>query len=171
MATIKTIIDINPDECLLFCCDIQQIFLKHIFNMDSILYNAQVMNKVSSVFKIPIIATEMAPEKLGKMVPEIKKNLPKDALVFAKTKFSMFTEELQNVMKEKFSERKTIILYGIESHIPVIQTAFDALKKGYNLIVIANGISSQTNFDRLVTIKQLHSLGVRLVSTESLVFE
>lgn len=84
----------------------------------------------------------------------------------------MFTEEVKAALAENYKDRSTIILYGIESHICVLQTAIDAIKLGYKVVLISNGVSSQLEFDRSIAINQLNGAnGLRLVSTEGLIFE
>lgn len=63
--------------------------------------------------------------------------------------FSMMTDEVREALA-KIPERKDIILYGIETHVCVQQTALDALAMGYNVHVLADGCSSQREFDRSV---------------------
>lgn len=128
------------------------------------------MNQVARVFEVPMIATEQYPEKLGQIVPEIKDNLPRLQVVYEKTMFSMMTEEVKKSLAMQ-PERHNIILYGIETHVCVQQTAMDALEMGYNVHVLVDGVSSQRALDRSVAIKKMSDLGVSLTTTESIIFE
>ena len=50
-------------------------------------------------------------------------------------------------------ERKTIVLFGIEAHVCVQQTALDLLETGYEVHVLVDGVSSQRALDRAVALK------------------
>lgn len=50
-------------------------------------------------------------------------------------------------------ERRTIVLYGIEAHVCVQQTALDLLETGYDVHVLVDGVSSQRALDRAVALK------------------
>jgi nicotinamidase-related amidase len=57
------------------------------------------------------------------------------------TRFSMWTDKVQTVMKET-PLRKTVIIFGIESHVCVLQTTLDLLEDDYRVVVLADGVSS-----------------------------
>lgn len=128
------------------------------------------MNQVARIFEVPMIVTEQYPEKLGQIVPEIKDNLPRLQVVYEKTMFSMMTEEVKKSLAMQ-PERHNIILYGIETHVCVQQTAMDALEMGYNVHVLVDGVSSQRALDRTVAIKKMSDYGVSMTTTESIIFE
>lgn len=50
-------------------------------------------------------------------------------------------------------ERKTVVLFGIEAHVCVQQTALDLLETGYEVHVLVDGVSSQKPLDRAVALK------------------
>jgi isochorismate hydrolase len=84
--------------------------------------------------------------------------------------FSMMTEEVKKSLAMQ-PERHNIILYGIETHVCVQQTAMDALEMGYNVHVLVDGVSSQRALDRTVAIKKMSDYGVSMTTTESIIFE
>ena len=72
----------------IFCCDIQKVFVPLVFNMESVIYSAKVMNQVARIFDVPMIVTEQFPEKLGQIIPEVRDNLPRGQVVYNKSLFS-----------------------------------------------------------------------------------
>lgn len=61
-----------------------------------------------------------------------------------------------NQVKAKLAaapERKTVVLFGIEAHVCVQQTALDLLETGYEVHVLVDGVSSQKPLDRAVALK------------------
>lgn len=94
------------------------------------------------------------------------------APVFEKTQFSMLTEHVREYVHEAMMVRgsrlQRVVLFGIETHVCVLQTAMDLLEQGVDVHVVVDGVSSQRVLDRTVALSRLQSLGAFLTSTESL---
>lgn len=88
---------IKAESCWLFNCDIQKIFFNRIFNMESVMYSAMTMNTIAQVFDIPMVVTVQAANKLGGLVPELAKKLPKGTPIVRKTQFSMMTPDVMKI--------------------------------------------------------------------------
>jgi len=118
---------------------------------------------------LPIIATEQYPAGLGKTMPEIAALLPEGAPVVEKTSFSCFGEpafvaELQKRRVE------TLCLVGIEAHVCMQQTAFDALAQGYRTLVLADATRSRNPFDRDTALSLMLHNGIAVTTVESFLF-
>lgn len=55
----------------------------------------------ANILGLPIIATEQYPKALGSTVTELKDVLPASAPIIAKTRFSMITPEVHELLKQK----------------------------------------------------------------------
>jgi nicotinamidase-related amidase len=71
--------------------------------------------------------------------------------IFEKVKFSMFVPEVEKVLIDL--QIKSVILVGIEAHVCVFQTTLDLLERGYEVHVVADGVSSQRSYDRKTALK------------------
>jgi nicotinamidase-related amidase len=93
-----------------------------------------------------------------------------DITPIAKYTFSCFDND---DFKEKLKsmKRKQIILAGIETHICVFQTAFDLIKDGYAVQVIADCVSSRTKSNKKVGIQRMNQAGAVTTSCEMVLFE
>jgi len=158
------------NQTLLFQCDIQNIFKDKIWNMSSVVTVAKMMAQLSPALNIPLLVTEHNSERFGKTLPEIQEAYPKDLTIFEKAIFSMITDDVKNYLKQH-SDKKSIILYGIESHVCVQQTTFDLLEMGYDVHLLTDGISSQRQGDRTVALRRLEQAGAFLTTAESAIFE
>eukprot|EP01010_Urceolus_cornutus_P001372 NODE_1911_length_712_cov_236.693816_g1488_i0.p2 GENE.NODE_1911_length_712_cov_236.693816_g1488_i0~~NODE_1911_length_712_cov_236.693816_g1488_i0.p2 ORF type:complete len:211 (-),score=66.17 NODE_1911_length_712_cov_236.693816_g1488_i0:79-657(-) len=152
-----------------FLCDIQEKFVPKIYAVDSVVWVANYLAKASQVLECPLIVTEQYPKGLGKTYDEIK--LPEAARVFAKTKFSMVSPEVMNCLTESPERITDIVLFGIEAHVCIQQTAMDLLESGYNVHIAADGVSSQRQSDRMMALERLRQLGVYISTSESILFE
>lgn len=118
---------------------------------------------------LPLIATEQYPAGLGKTIPEVAALFPAGAPVLEKTAFSCFGEpafvaELQKRRVE------TLCLVGIETHVCMQQTAFDALAQGYQTLVLADATRSRNPFDRDSALSLMLHNGVAVTTVESFLF-
>merc|ERR1712083_294023 len=89
--------------------------------------------------------------------------------VFEKTRFSMCTNEFLAHLEGL--KRKAIVVFGVETHVCVQQTALDLLARGYQVHILADGVSSQRAFDREIAIERLRQAGAFITTAETVLFE
>ncbi|GAB5358217.1 hypothetical protein AAMO2058_000439000 [Amorphochlora amoebiformis] len=153
----------------ILCCDIQEVFRKHISYMPSVIHCSKWILQAGNELKMPIIYTEQAPKKLGGTVTELEEEL-KGAKRFEKTKFSMLTEEVVNSISD-LPDYNTWVLVGIESHVCVQQTCLGLRDLGHDVFVLADAVSSQKQGDRFTALQRMRQAGAVVTTTESAIFE
>ena len=67
--------------------------------------------------------------------------------------------------------RRQAILVGIETHVCIYQTAVDLVKAGYEVHVIADAVSSRSQFNYKAGLERMKVEGVILSTTELALFE
>jgi nicotinamidase-related amidase len=67
--------------------------------------------------------------------------------------------------------KKNIILFGIESHVCVLQTCLDLLASGKRPVVVEDCVSSRKANDKLIAIGRMKQEGAIITTMESLLFE
>ncbi len=158
---------INQKNAIFVMIDIQEKFVPVISDIDSIIKNSTILNKSAEILDIPQVVTEQYPKGLGKTINSIY--LSPKAKIFEKGGFSIFNEEIKNHLKSL--NKQILVLYGIEAHICLTQTALDALKNSYNVYFVADAVSSRNSFSKEIAFRRLEQAGVKLVTTEMLLFE
>lgn len=133
----------------------------------------QTMKKVIRGFQIlnlPIFVTEQYPEGLGPTIATLKCCLEDNQHYSSKTTFSCARD---SKIKEKIlsSEAKNWVLVGIEAHVCILQTAKDLLALNKNVIVLNDAISSRSIYDYSTAIAEMRDCGIRISSTETILFE
>ncbi len=132
--------------------------------------NIGLLIKAANFQQVPIFASEQYPQGLGALEPDIVKLLPANARTFEKTSFSCcaapgFNEELAA------SERKQIIITGMEAHICVTQTAMDLIADGYQVYIVVDAVCSQNRESYETSLTRLRVAGAIILDTESVLFE
>lgn len=80
----------------------------------------------------------------------------------------MCVPEVKELLKEL--GKKTVILFGVESHVCVTQTAFE-LMPDYNVVVLADGVSSMNYGEVGLALQRMRDAGAQIASSESVLFQ
>ena len=156
---------INNQESLLLVIDVQEK-LVNMLEGDEVKNNAVKIAKACGILEIPTVITEQYPKGLGSTIEEIKEALP-NAEYIEKTTFSALKED----EVKKFLSQKQVIIFGIETHICVLQTAMDLLSEGYEVFVVQNACGSRDEANKQAALRRLIHAGAQIVTTEMVLFE
>ncbi|MFQ5971243.1 MAG: hydrolase [Alphaproteobacteria bacterium] len=155
-------------SCLV-CVDVQERLLPAMAEPETVVANGRVLLQAASRLGVPVLATEQYPKGLGRIVENLMELVPEDSVV-EKVEFSCaanpeFHERLLNL------ERPQVVLFGIEAHVCVLQTALGLEAAGLAPYVVADAVSSRAAENRDLALGRLARAGVEAVSTEMVVFE
>lgn len=160
----------NCIEPALITVDLQERLVPTMYNSDEVVARASVLLRGAAELGVPVIATEQYPKGLGNTIPAISELLvPGQSSVVAKTSFSVFGEELFCEELKKLHPR-TLIFCGIETHVCVLHSVFDAIEAGYPVIVAADAVSSRKETEKLLALESVRQAGGWCLSTESVLF-
>ena len=148
--------------------DIQEAFRPYIHDMDEVIDNSVKMVKGSEILKIPLLVTEQYPKGLGRTIPEIE--LPDGIDPMEKLHFSSVgSEEFKRSLEEL--DVRSVVVFGIETHVCVLQTVLDLLEMGYEVHVVADAVSSRTKENREIGFERMRQSGAFIASTEMVLFQ
>lgn len=105
----------------------------------------------------------------GETYQEIVDYYPEGTKPIEKTLFSMMVPEIQEQLTN--SKVSTVVLYGIEAHVCIQQTALDLLEQGYHVFVLTDTLSASRELERSTAILRMTQAGVQMTTLESLLFE
>ncbi|XP_063704785.1 isochorismatase domain-containing protein 2 [Culicoides brevitarsis] len=159
---------LETKKTLFLLCDLQEKFRPGMKLFDPVVKNAAKLVQAGKILNVPLIATEHYPEKLGPIVKELDCSHAKG--VFSKTLFSMCTPEVQSKMKE-LGDLESVVLFGLEAHICLEQTAMDLLKEGFAVHVVADCSVSRSAEDRALALERLRQLGCFVTTSENVIFK
>lgn len=159
---------ININNSLIFIIDVQEKLVK-MLNEDEVKNSSIKLAKAAKILNIPTIITEQYPKGLGSTIIEVKENLS-EAAFFEKTYFDALKDEkISNAIKSY--NKKQIIIFGIETHICVLQTAFNLLNKNYEVFVVKNACGSRNSKNKEIALKRMERAGAQIVTEEMVLFE
>lgn len=145
-------------------CDVMQPepMAAVIKNIQRLLQGAQLLN-------IPLWVTEQYPEKLGETLPELQSLLPEYTPRNPKLAFSAWHEPA--LQESSISVAPQVVLFGLETHICVLQTALDALAAGKQVFIVEDAVISRSEANRNNAIARMRIAGCIITNTESMLFE
>ncbi|XP_017122761.1 isochorismatase domain-containing protein 1 [Drosophila elegans] len=165
----KTLYRLVPSKTLFMLCDVQEKFKPAIPLLSALIENTAKLLAAGKVFQVPLLVTEQYPEKLGKTVCEL--DIGHACANVAKTKFSMLVEAVRKNMTDIFAGNpKTVVLFGLETHVCVEQTAFDLVNEKIDVWLVADCCASRLNQDRDLALERLRQMGCTIATSESVVF-
>ncbi|THH21052.1 hypothetical protein EW146_g429 [Bondarzewia mesenterica] len=132
---------------------------------------ASKMLKVAKILEVPVVYTEQNARALGSTVPELSPEPlgPLHLGTIDKTLFSMVTPEVRTILQER--DLKSVVLFGIESHVCVLQSTLDLLQLGYDVHVLADGVSSCNKEEVPFALARMRQAGAQITTSESLLFQ
>jgi nicotinamidase-related amidase len=161
---------LETQQCALLVIDIQEKLLPPIFEKERLIKNAQLLIRLAGILKIPTIATTQYCKGLGNMVPELRPLLPNGGV--DKQAFSCFGSDVFcSWLKRLPGHPNTLLVCGMETHICVAQTVFDALREGYPVHVASDAVSSRTEWNWKIGLERMRAAGAVMSSTEMMIYE
>ncbi|MEP6757432.1 MAG: hydrolase [Chthonomonadales bacterium] len=161
---------LRAEDTLLLITDMQEPFLRNIYQRDRVIKNATTMVLASPVLRLPIVLTQQNTPRLGNTIPEISQPLRGDFIPFDKLTFSSMNDDAVH-SEVRRSGRKQILICGVETHICIMQTTLDLMSLGYQVHVIADAVGSRTEANWEIGLARMEQAGALISSTEMAMFE
>ena len=138
--------------------------------LNRVIINSTLLSQAAGLLDIPVLKTEQYPRGLGPTLPDIKEALPEATTAFEKVSFSCCGADgfLATVNQ---SERRQIILVGMEAHVCVLQTAIDLQNAGLEVFVVEDAICSRRLENYQNALNRMRQSAITVVTAESVVFE
>ncbi|KAI0723509.1 Isochorismatase hydrolase [Earliella scabrosa] len=162
---------LKPGRTVFFLCDVQTRFRTLTHGFDHVVATSSKMLKLAKILDIPLVITEQNPRALGSTVPELN-TAPLGPLflgAFEKTVFSMAIPPILDILQKH--DFKSVVLFGIESHICILQSTFDLIERGYDVFVLADGVSSTHAQEVPIALERMRRAGAQVTTSESAAFE
>lgn len=160
---------LDRNKAALIVIDIQERVLNVMPDREGLLKAVRTLISGCKQLQVPVFCTEQYPKGLGPTEAGIAALLDQDAAI-EKIRFSACCEpELMRGLQEKGIQQT--VLVGIESHVCVLQTAFDLKNLGYQVHVVRDGVASRKASDRDTALRRMMASGIIVTNVESALFE
>lgn len=164
---------LEPLTSSLILIDEQEKLMPVIYNQEQVIKNSITLIKAADHLSVPIVITEQYSSGLGLTVNEISDAAQGAAQIIDKTSFSAMKD---GTFKDYISElanlgRTSFVIAGCEAHICVLQTAIDLKDAGFDVFFVTDAVGSRTEPSVQVARERLTAHGVKLVTTEMVLFE
>ncbi len=160
---------ITPQNSIALMVDIQEKLLPHIHESKELVKNCHTLIEGLKLFEVPIIANEQYPKGLGKTDQTLAEKL-EDVEFYEKESFSCCACKDTKAQLLK-SKKNVAIVFGIETHICVMQTCLDLLTKNISPVVVVDCCGSRKPLDKEVALQRMVKAGVVPTTYEALLFE
>jgi len=160
---------IQKDDTLALVIDIQEKLFPHMSQKEELLTNSLKLIKGLQLLEIPFIVNEQYPKGIGHTIEPIRELL-KEQKVYEKFSFSCCKTDdtLQTIQSNK---KKFIIVFGIETHVCVMQSVIDLLEAGFTPVLVTDCVSSRNPYNKEIALLRMQQEGAILSTCESLLFE
>lgn len=160
---------LSAENSLILIIDIQDRLVAAL-DKDIIVTNAVKVASAAKLLSIPVLLTEQYPKGLGHTVSQVQEVLPENSEVLEKTFFNALLEEGM-LDKIKSYGKKQIVIFGIETHICVHQTASALVEAGFDVYVIKDACASRSKYEFKQGIDAMQANGVKVSCVEIALFE
>lgn len=160
---------LKTNNTALVLIDIQGKLASLMHDKETLYANLQKLIKGAQALELPILWLEQYPKGLGPTIAEIAELLEGQEPL-AKTCFSAYgLDEFRQALRQ--TQRRQIVLAGIETHICVYQTARDLLDDDFYVEIVADAVSSRTPQNNAIGLEKMLHCGAQITSVEMCLFE
>ena len=182
---------LDVDDSQLVLVDYQARLMPSIHENQLVLANALRLARLAQLMDVPAWGTEENPAALGENAPELRALCRK---TLAKMHFSAVADglgellrpaarpqqggnarslpkHLQKPQPQPGEGRNTVVIAGCEAHVCLLQTALDLLDEEFDVWVVTDACSSQSERNRDAAFDRLAGAGAELVTTQMVAFE
>ena len=160
---------IKKEDTLALVIDFQERLFPFIHDNEKLTRNAVKLIQGLKALDIKMLVTQQYTKGLGGTSKEISEVIG-DYQHIEKGSFSCCgSDEVCTSLKNL--GKKNIIVFGIESHVCVLQTVIDLIAMGYQPVLIEDCVSSRNPNDKKIAIERMRQEGAIISTYESILFE
>ena len=161
---------LKKDNSFLMMIDMQDKLVSMLKDKaDFAISQTEKLIKAAKILNIDTITTEQYPKGLGPTIEVARNCLSEKYVPYEKTSFSAIDEEnIYNAAKE--IKKTQAILFGIEAHICVFQTAIALKNKGWDVFVVEDATFSRNDSQKQTALQTLRHFNIPTLTVEMVIF-
>jgi len=154
---------IKREDCCLLVIDVQARLLPVMDDPEGVAAGCRRLLEAAGAAGIPILVTEHYPAGLGHTDGALDGLVPPGA-VMEKIHFSCFSEPAVR-RRIRATDRRTLVLAGMEAHVCLGQSALDLNAAGYHVVIPPDATASRTRLDHETALFRLEREGATIADT------
>lgn len=153
-------------------CDFQEEIAIQVPNFNIVIGNTYRLLQAGRLFYVDLIAAEQV--NLSRTIEDVE---AWHATFITKSSFSAASDrDIQNfgALQQYLTNHpklRSIVLFGLETHIAIEKTAMDLLRLNYNVHVVADCTASRTDEEHVLAIERLKQVGCLVDTSETIMFK
>lgn len=151
------------------CVDVQERLFPLVYQHEEIEQRIIMLIKGLAIVGVPVIVTQQYTNGLGPTIPSVAEAVGPFVPIEKITFSCCGSDAVEAIVLG--GARHCIVLFGIETHVCVLQTALDLLAQGQKVVVVEDCVSSRRQNDKHIAIERLRHAGAVISTAESLLFE
>jgi len=160
---------LNKNDSILLLIDIQEKLTPFVLNKEHFIKRGEWLLRLATKMKVPVLVSEQYPKGLGPTIDPLKQYTAAKNCI-EKVHFSCM-QEPNYVHRLSEFKKNQLILFGIEAHVCVLQTALEMQNAGFDVFVVVDAVSSRSELDLKYGLKRMKQEGVHLITAEMVFFE
>jgi nicotinamidase-related amidase len=164
---------LSRESTLLFVVDVQERLAAAMpaDAMERLVKNAGILVEAAAAMSVPILVSEQYPKGLGPTVEPLGARLRQLGVVpVDKLEFDAASEpRLSRALA--MSQARSVVVLGMETHICVLQTARELVRRGYATHVVADACASRREENRGIGLRLCERAGAFVTSAETVAFD
>jgi len=157
------------NETAMLLVDVQERLFGHIEGHELIEKHLLVLLQGLQALDVPIVCNQQYTQGLGETIAPLRAIL-NETRVYEKRTFSC-CQNSDVMEKLQTLNVKRVIVAGVESHVCVLQSALDLLDAEFDVMLCVDAIGSRKHKDHEIALRRMEQEGVKLCTTESVLFE
>ncbi len=156
---------LEAKKSLLLIIDVQENNIININHYEQLIANCRQLLLMAQECDVAVFASEHFSDKNGPTYSTLADLIPTPNRL-KKESFSFYAE-----IQDKLERYTQIICAGIETHLCVLQTAFELLPAQKEVFVVTDATASKFNDDKKIALARLQQAGVQLITKQMILFE
>lgn len=160
---------LTRESTVAVCVDYQEKLMPAIHDGEGVLKRAEILVKGLRVLDVPVMVTQQYTRGLGPTMEPVHSALG-EYEPFEKLTFGAYDDAVFKAAMDA-QGRKNVLVFGTETHICVLQTALALKEAGYEVLLVDDCCGSRKPADRESGLRRAMCEGIRVSSTETVLFE
>ena len=160
---------LDADRSVLIVVDAQERLFPAMQDGSRFLRNTEILMRAAARLDVPMIVTEQYPQGIGRTIEPVAALASPDSIVEKIT----FSATGSDAFEQRFAElgRDEPVICGIEAHVCVLQTALSLRERGSKTWMVRDATTSRRPESAEAACERATEAGIRLVTTEMVIFE